>query len=313
MRYSVIDIGTNTMLLLIAEKSGRDGVIKTLADIQRVPRLGKGVDENRNIMPESLEAAADVLNEYIDISNKFGAEKIFATATSFIRDANNRDVFLKYVKDETGITVEVLSGGDEAKWTFIGGTFDKSSDGSNITVIDIGGGSTEITSAHFGVNSGLNDLNISGKSLDLGSVRLKEKFLSKQPPSFESIAKAEEFTIEQFKTIDSSLKNSSLIGVAGTITTLSALKLELIEFEREKVDGTVLTLNEIEAIFARLAAMQLEELYAMGDYMEGRADIIIPGILILQTFMEKFGFSKITVSTKGLRYGIFIREINKIK
>src|SRR5437899_2208017 len=119
MRYSVIDIGTNTMLMLIAEFDSASNKIKRIIDIQRIPRLGKGVDSNRNILPQSINKAIEILNEYKKISGGYKSEKIFATATSFIRDAHNKNEFLRGVKDGTGIDIEILTGDYEAKWSFI--------------------------------------------------------------------------------------------------------------------------------------------------------------------------------------------------
>ncbi|MCI0450240.1 MAG: Ppx/GppA family phosphatase [Chlorobi bacterium] len=316
MRKTVIDIGTNTILMLIADFDKQNSVIKPLLDIQKIPRLGKGVDKNRNIPPESVEKAIEILNEYKKISNEHKSEQIITTATSFIRDANNRDEFIKSVNESTGIKIEILSGEDEARWTFWGGVYDKlkiTNYKLRIASIDIGGGSTEITTGTVKQlpisDKVLKETEITSKSLDIDSVRVNERFLSSHPPAFESVAEAENFINEHFRQIDFNLTNTHLIGVAGTITTLGAVKLKLDKFESAKVDGLVITIDEIEHILSTLSAQSLEELYLMGDYMTGRADIIIPGILILKCFIRKFGFEKITISTKGLRYGIFLREV----
>jgi exopolyphosphatase/guanosine-5'-triphosphate,3'-diphosphate pyrophosphatase len=315
MRRSVIDIGTNTMLLLIAESDESTDGVKTILDIQRVPRLGKGVDAARNILPSSITIAAGIINEYKAISAEHKSEQITATATSFIRDSGNKSEFISSIKNATGIEIEILSGQDEAKYTFLGGVFDKISgkaDG-NMTVIDIGGGSTEITLGSFTKEKSSADI-IGSKSLNVGSVRLNEKFLNQHPPESGSISSTEFFIDDllnqSFKPdeFDKSGKSLSLIGVAGTVTTLAAIKHNLPAFDAAVVDGTVLSLNEIDRIFSDLTSMQLKKIYSLGNYMEGRADIIIPGILILKTFMRKFGFESVTVSTKGLRYGIFLRD-----
>lgn len=315
MRRTIIDIGTNTILMLIADFDVNSFLIKSELDIQRVPRLGKEVDAVRNILPESTQKAIDILNEYKKISNEHNSEHITATATSFIRDANNRKEFLLEIKQNTGIDIEILSGEDEAKWTFWGGVYDKipaSDSRSAITTIDIGGGSTEITTGTINQlpinNKSIKDSHLICKSLNVGSVRINEKFLKAHPPSYESIVLAEEFINNSLEQINYDITNSRLIGVAGTVTTLGAIKLGLDKFIPAKVDNTVINITEIEQILTRLSSMTLDELYFMGDYMTGRADIILPGILILKCFMRKFGFNRITVSTKGLRYGIFLRE-----
>jgi len=320
MIHSVIDIGTNTMLLLIGDYDHSAHKLTTILDIQRVPRLGKGVDSNRNILPESVEKAISILNEYKGISKQHNSEKIIATATSFIRDSNNRNNFLTLIKNATGIEIEILSGDEEARCGFLGAVFDKIHlPDENICTIDIGGGSTEIVAGKTSAGTFERTSDVKGKSIDVGSVRLNEKFLSKHPPTFENIVNAETFVLEQLTKsfqsdkFDKSDESDKLIGVAGTITTLGAIKLGLNKFDASKIDNMQISLDEIEHIFTELVVMPLEELYGIGDFMEGRADIIAPGILILKTFMSKFGFDKITVSTKGLRYGIFLREVSKHK
>ena len=222
MIRSTIDIGTNTILMLIAEYDEQTGNIRTILDIQRVPRLGKGVDSNRNILPESIQKAIDILEEYNDISEDHDSDKITATATSFIRDSHNRDEFISAIKLNTGIEIEILSGSDEAKWTYAGGVYDKLGSNSRLTTIDIGGGSTEITTSANPVNT-LNDLlagKITGKSMNIGSVRLNEKYLKNHPPAFDDIMNAEKFINEHLKEIDFDIAGTELIGVAGTVTTL---------------------------------------------------------------------------------------------
>lgn len=321
MRKTTIDIGTNTILMLIADFNNDKEEITTIFDVQRIPRLGKGVDKNRNILPESIEKAVMILNEYRQISHEHGSDSINATATSFLRDSHNKDEFLKIVKANTGIDIEILSGEDEAKFTFIGGIYRKFPKNSiNLMTIDIGGGSTEITASLNPINgSNINSLiksDIIAKSFDVGSVRIKEKYFVQHPPSNADIKAAEEFILNHLLQFDKSGKTDKpdkfkLIGVAGTITTLGAIKLGLDRFITEKVDNLELSSNEISYLIKSLSSKSLNELYSMGNYMEGRADIIIPGILILKCFMEQFGFEKLTISTKGLRYGIFLREIYK--
>ncbi len=311
MIRSTIDIGTNTILMLIAEYDEQTGNIKTILDIQRVPRLGKGVDSNRNILPESIHKANDILEEYNDISEDHDSDKITATATSFIRDSHNRDEFIAAVKLNTGIKIEILSGDDEAKWTYAGGVYDKLGSNLRLTTIDIGGGSTEITTSAspIGTISDLLNQRITGRSMNIGSVRLNEKYLNNHPPAFDDIMNAEKFINEHLKEIDFDIAGTELIGVAGTVTTLGAIVLGLDKFEANKVDGLNISIVEIESVLNRLIPMPIEELYGMGDYMTGRADIVIPGILILKCFMRKFGFDNVKVSTKGLRYGVFLRDV----
>ncbi|MEO8514655.1 MAG: hypothetical protein ABI543_13935 [Ignavibacteria bacterium] len=308
IRRSTIDIGTNTILMLIAEYDEQSKKLNTILDIQRVPRLGKGVDSNRNILPESIQKAINILNEYKAISAQHNSPSITATATSFIRDSHNKEEFINAIKHNTGIEIDILSGIDEAKYTFIGGVYDKLGSGNTkLTTIDIGGGSTEITTSAISQLS-LKNIPLTGKSMNIGSVRINEKYLNSHPPPFENIVNAENFINDNLKEIDFDLSGTDLIGVAGTVTTLGAIVLGLDKFEADKVDNLNISIAEIEEILNRLIPMPIEELYGIGDYMTGRADIVIPGILILKCFMWKFGFTNVKVSTKGLRYGVFLRN-----
>ena len=316
---TIIDIGTNTILMLIAEFDYNTSQIKTILDLLQHPRIGKGVDSNRSILRESINKAVSVINEYRSISYDYGSKDIIATATSFLRDARNKSDFITEIKDKTGIDVEILSGEDEARWTFWGGVYGKfrvHNPKSKPGVIDIGGGSTEVITCE-NIPDGqidrdvLFNLPMKAISIDVGSVRVKEKFLIENPPSANCIKEAVNNINKQFDGLHINSSYVQLTGVAGTVTTLGAIKLGLKKFEKDKIDKLDLTLAEIEDIFNRLSVLKLEEIEQVGEYMEGRADIILAGILILKTFMKKFDIDRITVSTKGLRFGIFLREVLK--
>ena len=315
MRKTIIDIGTNTMLMLIADYINNEVI--TVLDVQRTPRLGENVDEKRNILPSSFEKAVRILNEYKQISSEHKSESITVTATSFIRDANNKTEFVSAVKEQTGLRIEILAGEDEAKWTFSGGVYDKlqSADGKTISLIDIGGGSTEIITSEKKPSQGnINELlrlSLKGKSIDIGAVRIKEKFMNSIPSTKAEIESAKKYISEILEQIDFITGDSVLTGVAGTVTTLGAIKLGLSQFESNKVDGLILSARDIDDVFNNTINYPLSKLESIGSFMKGRADILIPGILILQSFMKKFAFDKIIVSTKGLRYGIFLREVFK--
>jgi exopolyphosphatase/guanosine-5'-triphosphate,3'-diphosphate pyrophosphatase len=315
MKLTTIDIGTNTILMLIGEVGSSSGQINTLFDTLRIPRLGKGVDSNKNISDESTQKAVDILNEYKKISNENGSNKIIATATCFLRDAHNKNDFINKIREETGIKIEILTGEDEARWSFLGGVYEQltASDSKlQICTIDIGGGSTEITTVR---NTDINiteenllELPIESCSINIGSVRIKEKFFFEHPPNPDRVNEAQKFINDELNKINISLKNTKPVGVAGTITTLAALKKGLKEFNREEIEGMELSKEDIDKLVTHFCTSSLEDLYNEGTYMQGRADIILPGTLILKSFMGKYDFEKITVSTKGLRYGILLRE-----
>jgi exopolyphosphatase/guanosine-5'-triphosphate,3'-diphosphate pyrophosphatase len=314
MKTTVIDIGTNTILMLIGDLDHPVSQILTHLDIQRIPRLGKGVDSNRNITDESVNKAVKILNEYKEISKDNLSNKITAVATSFIRDANNKYEFLERIKKENGIDVEILSGEHEARWTFWGCAYDFLDDtkGTPAAVIDIGGGSTEITATpSLPVNitrKTLIEQKIFSSSLDIGAVRIKERFSLNQPPLKEDLAEAEKFVNDNLDKIKYDFTGASLIGGAGTVTTLAAVYKKLNEYDRDAVDKLVLQLDDIKKMQHSFYKSSMNKLHTLGNFMEGRADVMVTGTMILICFMEKFGFSEIHVSSKGLRYGIFLRD-----
>lgn len=213
-----IDIGSNTVLLLIGQVD--NGQVHVVEEKQRAPRLGKGVDEHENLDPESMRRVLEVLQEYKSIvNNRYEHVKnIKVVATSAVRDANNRRAFIEEVKKKTGLQVQVLSGEEEAKWTYKGALSVLPPTRSPNAVIDIGGGSTEIA---WGQSDTLNDY----FSFDIGSVRFTERYLRDDPPTEEQLSKSK-------KAIQSALQQHELnitadyrlIGVAGTVTSLALIE-----------------------------------------------------------------------------------------
>ena len=298
---SVIDLGTNTCLLLIASLSGKD--LKKLYEVQEIPRLGKGLYKSGNISQEKFHLVAEIFKNYTEISGKFNAKKIYAFGTSALRDANNSSEFIEFIKRETGTEIKVISGEDEAKYGFEGAVFDLPK--KNYAVLDIGGGSTELSYMENGI--------LNSESFNAGSVRLFENYF-KEDFRTENLMKAKIFIHDVLSSDDfRNTNNSELVGVAGTLTTLSAIKNKLNYFDEEKIHKDRISLFEIEIIYEQLINMTNDERLSIGEFMAGRSEIIIPGILILTEIMKYKKFNSVTVSTKGLRYGLMknIADFNK--
>jgi len=322
MQIASIDLGTNTALLLITEISS-DGTIKVLRDELRSPRMGKSVDAQRRISEESFQRVKDVFREYKNIISEYNVEKIIATGTSALRDASNREEFISRMKSETGIAIEILSGEDEALWTFRGAVSGLKNPSENIVVIDIGGGSTEVV-AGWRLEVGGKQLtttissrkpqtlNIFPKSFDVGAVRITEKFFTSLPPRTSEIHIARNFILQQFAEIQQEqFLNSRLVGVAGTVTTLALLDQQLEVFEVSKVANYVLTIEAIEKLFLQLKTKTPQEILSLTNAAKGREDILFAGTLILLETMNYFSWKEIIASERGLRYGIALREFEK--
>lgn len=306
MTIATIDIGTNTVLLLIADV-GPHGTIQTVAGAQRIIRLGRNVDASRTIRPEGLDKCADVLAEYREIIRSHGCERTVACGTSALRDASNRDEFLAAMSKRTGITVEVISGDEEALWTFRGGRLVLGPTREECTVLDIGGGSTEFIvgsdeTVHF------------KKSIDIGAVRLTERFIHSDPilPSDESLFR--QFLRDQLAdSLRAIPPSSALVGVAGTITTLAAMMQHMTAYDAARINGFRLSMKDLQDMNARLSKSTLAEKKSMPGLQPERADVIHAGAVILEEAMRFLRQPEVIVSDHGLRYGLVLREIERME
>ncbi len=300
MILASIDIGTNTVLLLIADV-GPTGAVSPLVSEQRIPRLGRGVDAARHLAPDSMQRVVSVLKEYRAILDRYRPAHVALCGTSAVRDAANRAEFVALVKAETGFEVEVMSGDDEARWTYRGAVSGLPGV-ARAAVLDIGGGSTELSlgDAH-GPNRSI--------SMDIGAVRLTERFLASDPPTREELTRAiADIRSHVHGTASFDARGHTLVAVAGTPTTLAILAQGLPRFSADAVANYPLSRDRIRRLLETLSGMRVAEIRKLSEVMEGRADVIVAGTLIMREIMETHGFEEAIVSDRGVRYGIVIRE-----
>lgn len=295
---AAIDIGTNTVLLLVAEL--KSGGIFVKEDKQRIPRLGQGVDQNKMIGDDAAERVISALKEYKDfLQNHYPDAEVILTATSAVRDAGNRESFLRRIKDETGYEVRLLSGPEEAEWTAAGAI--SALQKENILkslVIDIGGGSTEVIRMK-------KNMVIDSHSYDMGSVRFTERYLQHDPPTQNEIEACRNAVKEQFKMRPFELtKRHTGIGVAGTCTSVICMLNDLQKFDARKVNAKVFTRTQLGKLITCLTSMSSQSIEdSFPQILKGRADIILAGLLILEGFMQHFRLNELKVSTGGIRHG----------
>jgi len=301
MRVGCIDIGTNTILLLIADVA-EDGSLHVVHDEQVVARVGRGVDKTGAIEWDAFTRSERFLRRYLDAIRDADADVVRATGTSALRDARNGDDYIDYMYQQIGLEIEILTGDEEALWTY-GGAISAFTDRTGrYAVLDIGGGSTELT-----LGRGFHILE--RKSVDIGCVRLTEKFLHHTPPTADEIAVLLVHVDDAIEYLPSfNPTDTTFVGVAGTVTTLSAVELELEEYNRENIANFVLTKEMITRRFEQFRRMSREDIISELRVDPGRADIILVGITILKRLMEIRDLPGIIVSERGLRYGIAIRE-----
>ncbi|NIR47116.1 Ppx/GppA family phosphatase [candidate division KSB1 bacterium] len=298
---AAIDIGTNTALLLVAEAGGR-GELHPLFQQEEIVKLGDGVDKNKRLTPEAVERALTALRKYKAIIHEFGAEQVVISGTSAVRDAQNRSELIRQIKDLMGVELQVLSGEEEARLTYLGALSNKSHLPGSILLIDVGGGSTECI---LGTNDSMEFV----KSLDVGSVRLTERFVKHDPVTDEELNHMRALLADHIEGIDNEIHRRSdhFVGVAGTVTTLAAMNLELQPYQPELVDNSKLTLPQVSAIIAELQKKTIEERKRIPGLRPARADVILAGAVILEEFMKEFNFEECLVSDRGLRYGLLLK------
>ncbi|MBX2988062.1 MAG: Ppx/GppA family phosphatase [Bdellovibrionaceae bacterium] len=294
MKVAALDLGTNTFLCLIAE-GDRDGLRRVIRDEVEVVRLGQGVDQNGAFHPDALARAGACLARYRQMINEEKVDHVLGVATSAARDVSNGNALFALAQ-ELDLPIQVIAGAEEARLSYLGACAEFNDDQHRL-VVDIGGGSTELI-----VGRGRELL--FSQSLDMGAVRLTERFVTRQPIPVSERGRLENFIMEQLQGVSNEiLKNplDQVLAVAGTPTSLAAI--ELGGFDAKRVDGyriSLARLKEWGEVFASTSVEEKKQKYNLG----GRADIIYAGVSILRCLLEALRQAEVTVSVKGLRYGV---------
>jgi len=291
-RVGVVDLGTNSTRLLVADVV--DGKVDEVVRRTTITRLGEGVDARRILLPAPIARVRNCLADYRREAEDLAADQVLAIATSAVRDAENGEAFLGELEWSFGFSTRLLSGEEEALLTFRGVTAERPVE-APLLVLDVGGGSTEIV---VGDRDGVHY----HRSFDIGSVRLTERFLATDPPSPEELA-ACSAAVRAAVAETPALEAASAVGVAGTVTTLAALDLELAVYDPERVHGHRLALATVEGQLARLAARPLEERRAVTGLEPERAPVILGGIVIVLETLRRFGLAELEVSERDILDG----------
>ncbi|WNI24382.1 Ppx/GppA phosphatase family protein [Streptomyces sp. ITFR-16] len=306
-RVAAIDCGTNSIRLLVADADPRTGEFTELDRRMEIVRLGQGVDRTGRLAPEALERTFAACRQYAAVIEEHGAEKVRFVATSASRDAENRDDFVRGVLDILGVEPEVISGDQEAAISFDGATKElagRDDLAKPYLVVDIGGGSTEFVVGDDRVRA--------ARSVDIGCVRLTERHLVRDgevtdPPAPEQ---ADAIRADVAAALDLAGQTvplasaATLVGLAGTVTTVAAIALGLEEYDSEAIHHSRVSLEQVREITARLLASTHAERAAIGAMHPGRVDVIASGALILLAVMERAGVREVVVSEHDILDGI---------
>ena len=295
-RVAAVDLGTNSTRLLVADVD--EGRVSDVARETRITRLGEGVDERRRLLPGPIARVRNVLTDFRRTADSLGAERTLTIATSAIRDAENGEAFLGEVEWSYGFKTRLLSGHDEALMMFRGVTSERTLEYGTV-IVDIGGGSTELVA---GGPDGVRWHD----SLDVGSVRITERFLHADPPTLEELEDAAGVAralLAERVPVEIRSDISSAIGVAGTITSLGALALGLEVYDRDRVHGSELTAEALEQQLRRLASVPLAERRGIRPLDPARAPVIVGGALIAREVLTYFRLDKLEISERDILDG----------
>ncbi len=307
MRAAAVDLGTNTALLCVADVS--DDGLRVIHDEETIVRLGEGVDATGSITPAAHQRLRDAMEHYAQTARDLGVEAIVGVATSASRDAVNAREVLDDIKRHTGIDLQIISGEEEARLTFLGGISDVPSAGNSVVTIDIGGGSTELTAGQWQDNSWKLDV----RSTPTGALRIRDRFFCEMPPTAADIETARRFVAQSVSDFRPPA-DAELVGTSGSTTVFRHL------LERHDPDSLVtrdaaviVSLTDVNRWSQRLLTAPYDQVLALSPgVMRGRADIYSANMLVLETVMEVLDYDYVVISGGGLRHGVLLEAVKSV-
>jgi exopolyphosphatase/guanosine-5'-triphosphate,3'-diphosphate pyrophosphatase len=294
MRFATVDIGTNSVLLLVAERDS-NGLFHPIAERMEITRLGRGVDRTGALSEEALADTLSALRAFADEARALGATSIAATATSAARDATNGQELIRRAA-ALGVPVEIIGGEREAQLSYAAVAFDFAPGDERIAVIDIGGGSTE-----FIVGQGPQ---VSfRRSINVGSVRLTERYVEGDPPTAESIARVDAALGEALTIVPRVDAGVRVVGIAGTFTTMAAIARGVEPYDPERIHGLELSVAELDRVGEQLARLPLSQRQHLPGLSPKRADVIVAGARLAARSVRALGVDRVTIGDRGVRWG----------
>lgn len=291
---AAVDCGTNSTRLLIDDEG------RTVERLMRITRLGQGVDATGRLAPEAIERTMAVLVEYRQAMDSHGVERVRMTATSAARDADNREDFFAAAERAVGVRPELLSGSEEGRLSFVGATSELDPADGPFLVVDIGGGSTEFAVGTKACEGAL--------SIDIGCVRLTEKFLLHDPPQADELSAClsvvQTYLDDVARDLPAVLAAKTFVGLAGTVSTVAAVEVGLADYDRDAIHHLELSHEAVEDVFRTLATETRAQRLANPGMEEARADVIVGGCCILVKLMRQFGLATCLVSEADILDGL---------
>jgi exopolyphosphatase/guanosine-5'-triphosphate,3'-diphosphate pyrophosphatase len=301
MKYASIDIGTNTVLLLIADWAGNR--LEDVCDISTITRLGEGLKGAGVLSEAAMDRTFGALKSYRDLARHHGAKELHCVGTAAMREGRNSEEFIRRVEDELGISIGIISARDEAYYTWLSVTQDHLLPDGRFVIVDIGGGSTEIIA---GDSREFADF----VSLPVGSVKLTEMFIKNDPPADGEISRLEGY-LKETVAAPFEGRGCAVVGTAGTITNVASIVLGLDSWDKARVHGLRISSPMVAGVIERLKPMTVAQRRAVRGMEPGREDILLQGALLLKEIMTHFGAEELVVSANGVRYGVLYESIRQ--
>jgi exopolyphosphatase/guanosine-5'-triphosphate,3'-diphosphate pyrophosphatase len=306
VRVAAIDCGTNSIRVLVADVGG--GTVSDVHREMRIVRLGQGVDATGRLAPDALERTRLALADYAAFARRAGAKRLRMVATSATRDAANREEFFAMVRRTLGADAEVITGDEEARLSFTGAVGGLDPADGPFLIVDVGGGSTEVVLGHWdGVRADVT----AARSVNIGCVRITERHLRGDPPTADEISAAEQFAAETLQQAFAEVPVETArtwVGVAGTVTTLSAIAQQLPAYDPGRTHLSRLSMQQVRATAEHLLASTHQQRAANPVIHPGRVDVIAGGALIVRVLAEELhtraGISELVISEHDILDGI---------
>ena len=295
-RAAVIDIGSNSIKFLVGERR-EDGSVKVIAEGNEILRLGEGLHESGRLSADAMERNAEAAASFAQQAGAFGAEEIRCVGTMALRSAANSGAFLTMVKERCGLDVEIISGEEEARLSYLAVLSALPDAKEDVVIFDTGGGSTEFI---YGRGREV----VKRFSVNIGSVRLTETFFPDDPVRKEKIPQVLEQIASELGRAGVEASGGKLVGIGGTVTTMAAVSHKMTRYDPEVIQGSVLRREEVLRQIAAYSSKTVAQRCEMHGLQPKRADVILAGACILQVIMERLGADELTVSDRGVRHGL---------
>lgn len=300
-RAAIIDIGSNSIKLLVGEG---DGTVRTIAEKSEVARLGEGLWKSGVLSAAAMERSAEVVARFARQARENGAEKIVGVGTMALRSAGNSGDFVKMVRELCGVEVQIIPGEEEARLSYLAVLSGLSIPDGDMVIFDTGGGSTEFI---FGKGTELTKR----FSVNLGAIRITERFFHDDPVKVGSVAEALQEIGAEFAAAGVEGRPLRLVGLGGTVTTMGAVKHKMVKYQPEVIQGSTLTRDDIAQQIKAYSQRTIQQRRELPGMQPKRADVILAGACILQVIIDRFGVDALTISDRGLRHGLAFELFNK--